>query len=285
MTISTPDIRQDLDPTQWKRHRWGVPLHRLNFLRDRHFWITGAGTGYGQSIAFMLASTGATVFLTGRRADKLEATRQLMSSHGVGTDRVHAICADITDPAQAAAACETIAHHSTRLDGIVHSAALSQASCGHMSPLMNGDLPNWERMMRTNVTAPWHLTRLMTPHLLKSDAVRILFLTSEAGWADTPGHGQYNISKCALNNLTMSLAAEWAHSHPELDVQINALIPGEAKTEMNQGSDVSPFSIVEMTMLLLSHPKNGPNGHFFHKDGRHFDFAYSRAYPNSLRIT
>lgn len=283
MTFSTPDIRQDLDPAQWKRHRWGIPLRRLNFLRDHIFWVTGAGTGYGQSIAFMLASSGATVFITGRRTEKLEATRQLMQSHGIKTDHVHTLAADITDPVQTAAACEHITCHSPRLDGIVHSAALPQATPG-LTPLMQGELAHWERMMRTNVTAPWHLTRLITPHLLKSDAIRILFLTSEAGWADTPGHGQYNISKCALNNLTMSLAAEWVQSQPDLDVQINALIPGEAKTEMNQGSTVSPFSIVEMTILLLSHPAGGPNGHFFHKDGRHFDFAYRPAYQQSLRM-
>ena len=279
--MNTPDIQLELDPAQWKRHRWGLPLRRMNFMRNRVFWVTGAGTGYGQSIAFMLASVGATVFMSGRRVEKLEATRQMMQSHGVNTDLVHNLPLDITDTAQLAAACEHITSHSPRLDGIVHSAALPQASPG-LTPLMEGSLVHWENLMRTNVTAPWHLTRLITPHLLKSDAIRILFLTSEAGWADTPGHGQYNISKSALNNLTMSLAAEWALSHPELDIQINALIPGEARTEMNQGSAVSPFSIVEMTLLLLSHPKGGPNGHFFHKDGRHFDFAYRLAYQKSL---
>lgn len=283
MTISTPEISQTLDPALWKRHRWGVPLHRIKFLRDRYFWVTGAGTGYGQAIAIMLASAGATVFMTGRRAQKLEATRQLMSSLGIPTESVHVIAADISDTTQATAACEHITSHSPYLNGIIHSAALPQGTQGN-TPLMTQDLAHWEQLMRTNVTAPWHLTRLMTPHLLKSTAVRILFLTSEAAWANTPGQGQYNVSKCALNNLAMSLAAEWEVSQPALDVQINALIPGEAKTEMNQDSEMSPFSIIEMAMLLLSHPKGGPNGYFFHKDGRHFDFAYRTAYPKSLKM-
>jgi len=65
-------------------------------------------------------------------------------------------------------------------------------------------------------------------------------------------------------------------------VQINVLDPGEARTEMNQGSTNSPFAAVPMALLLLSHPKGGPNGKFFHRNGRHLAFAYSDAYDSDL---
>lgn len=236
----TPEILQTLDPALWKRHLWGAPLHRIKLLRDRFFWGTGAGTGYGQAIAVMLASAGATVFMTGRRAQKLEETQQLMLSLEIATESVHALAADITDAPQAHAAWEHITRRSAHLNGIIHSAALPQGTRGYTPKTSRTGNSSCVPMSQRR-----DLTSLMTPHLLKSNAVRIMFLTSEAGWAYTPGHGQYNVSKCTQNNLTMSLAAEWEVSQPELDVQINALIPGEAKTEMNKGSEVSPFSITK----------------------------------------
>jgi NAD(P)-dependent dehydrogenase (short-subunit alcohol dehydrogenase family) len=118
--------------------------------------------------------------------------------------------------------------------------------------------------------------------MAKGGAVRVLFLSSEAGWAFTPGFGPYNVSKAALNNLGASMAAECAASYPNADIQMNILVPGEARTEMNQGSSESPYAITNIALILLSHPKGGPNGKFFHKDGKHMQFTYSLPYEKSL---
>jgi len=107
-------------------------------------------------------------------------------------------------------------------------------------------------------------------------------MTSEAGWAFTPVVGPYNVGKAAVNNLGASLAAECAAHCSDTDVQINVLVPGEARTEMNQGFANSPFSVVCMMLALLSHPPGGPNGCFFHRNGRHLAFAYAQAFPRQL---
>ena len=60
------------------------------------------------------------------------------------------------------------------------------------------------------------------------------------------------------------------------------LVPGEARTEMNAGSTASPYAAVGMTLTLLSHPPGGPNGGFFHRDGRHLAFAYSPPFAADL---
>jgi NAD(P)-dependent dehydrogenase (short-subunit alcohol dehydrogenase family) len=120
------------------------------------------------------------------------------------------------------------------------------------------------------------------PLLSKGDSFRIVFLTSAAGWADTPGFGPYNISKSALNSFGMSLAAECSMKYSDKDIQINVLDPGEARTEMNQESTISPFSVVTMVLLLLSHPVGGPNGYFFHRDGRHLSFGDKKQFLTDL---
>jgi len=52
---------------------------------------------------------------------------------------------------------------------------------------------------------------------------------------------------------------------------------------MNQNSTIFPFAAVPIALLLLSHPKGGPNGKFFHRDGRHLEFAHAEVYSIFLR--
>ena len=63
---------------------------------------------------------------------------------------------------------------------------------------------------------------------------------------------------------------------------MNALDPGEARTEMNRTSIVSPYAVVSMALILLSHPEGGPNGRFFSRDGRHLSFGYTEPYRKPL---
>lgn len=279
--VATPGIRQHLNPADWRNHRFGLPVDRWKSLAGHAFWVTGAGTGYGQSIAIALATAGATVFLTGRRPSKLEDTRQQAAQAGANIADLIAVPADITDPEAVAQAIRTIAARTGSLRGLVNNAALPQP---RSSPHPLADLPVevWDKLLKTNVTAQWLAARAALPLLSAGNGFRVVFMTSEAGWAFTPGFGPYNITKAAVNNLGASFAAECAARAPTGDVQINVLVPGEARTEMNQGSAESPFSVVGMTLLLLSHPAGGPNGCFFHRDGRHFEFAYAPPYRYSL---
>jgi NAD(P)-dependent dehydrogenase (short-subunit alcohol dehydrogenase family) len=97
-------------------------------------------------------------------------------------------------------------------------------------------------------------------------------MSSGAGWSSAPGFGPYNVSKVALNALCASFARELVATEPDLDAQLNVLEPGEARTEMNQGSTTSPWVVVPMTLRLLTQPRGGPTGRFFHRDGRHLAF-------------
>lgn len=279
--VATPGIGQDFGPAGCSDHRFGLPVERWTSLAGQAFWITGAGTGYGQAIAIALAVAGARVFLTGRRPSKLEDTRQQAAQAGAAIANLIAVPADITDPAAVTQAAHTIATHGGILRGLISNAALPQPRSSPY-PLADLSVEDWDRLLRTNITGQWLVARAALPLLSAGHGFRVVFMTSEAGWAYTPGFGPYNLTKAAVNNLGASFAAECAARMPNGDVQVNVLIPGEARTEMNQGSTNSPYSVVSMTLLLLSHPAGGPNGCFFHRDGRHFPFAYASPYGYSL---
>ncbi len=269
------------DPTKWQEHLYGLTPERWKALGGKSFWITGAGTGYGRCLACALAAAGAQVFLTGRRVEKLQETIQETASLKIATGNCYMIEADIADPEQILKACDRVRSLCSALDGLVNNAAIP-GEPGISKPLQGSSPEYWNRMMNVNVTAPWLVTRSIFPHMRASSHVRVLFVTSEAGWTSTPGSGMYNVSKAALNSLACSMAEEYAHSLPGEDIQINALVPGEARTEMNQNSTQNPYAIVSMALILLSHPKDGPNGRFFHRDGRHLGFGYTDPYGKSL---
>lgn len=280
----TPGILQNLNPGDWRTHRFGLSIERWGNLRGKSFWVTGAGTGYGRCIALALAAAEAQVFITGRRLEKLEETRTEAISLGIDPVRFVAIAADITNPLDMQRAAATIIQHTSCLYGLINNAALPVPRPSPW-PLADLGVAGWNALLATNLTGQWLASKMALPLMTKNEGLRIVFMTSEAGWAFTPGFGPYNLSKAAVNNLGASLAAECAARFPGKDVQVNVLVPGEARTEMNQGSDESPFSVVCMTLALLSHPLGGPNGCFFHRDGRHLPFAYAAPFPRSLFAT
>jgi NAD(P)-dependent dehydrogenase (short-subunit alcohol dehydrogenase family) len=279
--VSTAGIIQNAHPASWRDHRFGLPQDRWERLKGRSFWITGAGTGYGRCIALALAAAGARVFISGRRIEKLRETVAEGADLGIDISRCISIPMDIRSDSDLARAVGSIQHVTTSLYGLVNSAALPQPS-GTAFPLTDQSTAAWTDLLTTNVTGSWLTSKVALPLLSNGDGFRILFLSSFAGWASTPGFGPYNISKSALNTLGASFAAECAMKYSDKDVQINVLVPGEARTEMNQGSTESPYSVVSMVLVLLSHPPGGPNGYFFNRDGRHLAFAYTQEYPRSL---
>lgn len=281
MPAATPGIQQFLDPAQWRDHRFGLAPERWQALSGRTAWITGAGTGYGRCIAVALAAAGARVILSSRRIEKLNDSVAEMNSLGVSAANVAVIPLDITDSGVVEAAAGEVRRRFGAADILVQSAAVSAAGLPP-SPLTSMTPEQWNRIIDANLTGAWHMCRAALPDMLAAGYCRTLLLTSEAGWAFTPGFGPYNVSKSALNNLGASLAAECAARSPAADIQINVLIPGEARTEMNRGSTISPYTIVPMTLALVSHPAGGPNGRFFHRDGRHFPFAYADAYEGAV---
>lgn len=278
---STPGIPQHPDPRAWRSHRFGLPPDRWERLRGKSFWVTGAGTGYGRCIALALAAAEGRVFLTGRRREKLEETRAEAAALGIDAANCIAVTADITDSDEVRGAAGAIARHTDLLFGLINNAALPEPRPGPW-PLSDLRVEQWNALLATNVTGQWLVSQAALPLLAQGPGFRMVFMSSEAGWAFTPGFGPYNTSKAAVNNLGASFAAECAARYPDKDVQINVLVPGEARTEMNQGSVESPYSAVSMTLALLSHPAPGPNGRFFHRDGRHLAFGHAPPHRGAL---
>ena len=124
---------------------------------DKVVLVTGAGSGIGQAIARAFLDNGAMVAVVGRRKAKLDET---IAAHG---DRGLAVPADVSDPAQARGAVDTVAAHFGRLDVFVNNAAAYVPK-----QFLDLTADAWAILQRTNVDAFIHLAQKALPELVKT---------------------------------------------------------------------------------------------------------------------
>src|SRR4029078_8572674 len=111
-----------------------------------------------------------------------------------------------------------------RLDILVGNAALGAPN----SPLDHFVPKEWDEVIAVNVTANWHLIRHMHPLLLRSDAARVVFLTSSAASNPRAYRGLYATSKAALEEMARTYANETLST----PIKVNLHAPGPTRTRM-----------------------------------------------------
>ncbi|KAF0294760.1 3-oxoacyl-[acyl-carrier-protein] reductase FabG [Amphibalanus amphitrite] len=169
--------------------------------------VTGASSGIGAATARLLAARGATLALTGRRADNLQ--RVAADCEGAG-GRPFTIEAELAREADTAQLVERAVGHHGRLDVLVNCAGI----------LETGSVEN---------TFAGALSTLAAPHLIASRG-NIVNVSSVNGLRSFPGLLAYNTSKAALDQLTRCLALELAPHQ----VRVNSVNPGVIITELQK---------------------------------------------------
>jgi NAD(P)-dependent dehydrogenase (short-subunit alcohol dehydrogenase family) len=111
-----------------------------------------------------------------------------------------------------------------RLDILIGNAGV----LGPLSPLAHVEPKEWDEVLAVNVTANWHLIRTMDALLRRSEAGRVVFVTSGSGANPRAYWGPYAVSKAALDALTRTYAAETASTN----VRVNLIGPGPTRTRM-----------------------------------------------------
>jgi NAD(P)-dependent dehydrogenase (short-subunit alcohol dehydrogenase family) len=229
--------------------------------------VTGANKGIGFETVRQLAAKGVTVLL-GARDEKrgTEAAEQLKKE---GLD-VQFLQIDVNNEASRDSAAKFIAEKFGKLDILVNNAGVALDS---QVPASQGTLEQWRSTFETNVFSLVSLTQKLLPLIKKSDAGRIVNLSSIlgsltlnsdpnspiGGWAS--GTTAYDASKAALNMFTIHLANELKNT----PIKVNSAHPGWVKTDM--GGQEAPLEIedgaktsVELALLA----NDGPTGGHFH---------------------
>ncbi|HUI12765.1 MAG TPA: SDR family NAD(P)-dependent oxidoreductase [Xanthobacteraceae bacterium] len=191
-------------------------------LADRVALVTGATRGIGRATALLLAQAGAHIVAVGRTQGALEELDDALRGAGSTATLVPL---DMRDYPGLYRLATSLNERYQRLDVLVGNAGV----VGQRSPLDHIDPQNWDEVMAVNVTANWHLIRAMNPLLKRSDAGRVVLITSGAATNPRAYSGAYSVSKAALNVLGQIYAAETSSTTP---VRVNLFNPGPTRTRM-----------------------------------------------------
>lgn len=194
--------------------------------------ITGANKGIGFETTRRLAELGWTVWLGSRDSDRgAAAVARLMKA--LPAADVRQIELDVTSEASVAAARDTVAQASGRIDVLVNNAGIGGTFAGPADTVAADFLP----VFGVNVLGPVRVTAAFLPLLRKSDAPRLVMVSSGIGsFAITTDperiestlHGLvYPSSKTALNMITTQYAKALT------DVRVHAVDPGFTATDLN----------------------------------------------------
>ena len=185
--------------------------------------ITGAGSGIGRGVAVALQAAGYSVVLTGRRAAELEKTAALARPEG---GRMVTAPADVTKPAEVAAAFETIKATFGRLDVLFNNAGKNART-----PFEDVTYEEWTSIVDVNLTGSF-LCAQAAYRLMKSQVPmggRIINNGSTATHSPRPNGAPYGASKSAITGLTKSIAIDgrkWNIACSQIDL-------GNAATELS----------------------------------------------------
>ena len=225
-------------------------------LRGRIALVTGASRGIGAEIAVRYAAEGAHVVLVARTVGGLEEIDDRVKAAG-GTATLVPLDLKQFDGIDNLGL--QLYQRFGRLDILVGSAGLlgSLSPLGHILPQV------WDEVIAVNLTANWRLIRSMDPLLRRSEAGRVIFLTSGVTRSLPAYFGLYAASKAGLEALVLSYAAELANT----PVRANLVNPGPTRTKMRAqafpGEDptrLPPPAHVGDTMVALAEAAFTGNG-------------------------
>jgi NAD(P)-dependent dehydrogenase (short-subunit alcohol dehydrogenase family) len=190
-------------------------------LKDRIALITGASRGIGRAVALAFAREGARVLLVSRARKALEEVDDRIRAQG---GKASLIPLDLADGKAIDTLGPTLYERFGRLDVLVGNAAI----LGRLTPLTHIPSEHWERALAVNLTANWRLIRTLDPLLRRSDACRVIFVTSGVAHSAHAYWAPYSVSKAALETLAKTYANETADSA----IKVNIIDPGATATRM-----------------------------------------------------
>lgn len=188
--------------------------------------VTGGGTGVGRAIAKALAEAGYRVVISGRRADVLEAAASALGAETGG--EVHAMAADVGDPASVKALFDRIVETFGRLDLLVNNAGISAPGV----PMEEITFEQWSAVVGANLTgaflctqAAFRIMKAQTPR-----GGRIINNGSISATTPRPNSAPYTATKHAITGLTKSTALDGRN----FDIACGQIDIGNAGTDMTQ---------------------------------------------------
>lgn len=199
-------------------------------LAGKTILVTGASSGIGQTTAIVCSQMGATVVITGRDEERLQATFDQLAA---AQEEHVKLLADLTIPDEV----DRLVASLPPLDGAVLCAGNSTTL-----PLQFGSREKFNEMFDVNFFAPVELLRLMYKKKVLQKGASVVLIASIGGTHSfMPGNGVYGASKAALNSVMKYAAREYASRK----VRVNSICPGMVDTPLIHRGTITEDQLAE----------------------------------------
>jgi NAD(P)-dependent dehydrogenase (short-subunit alcohol dehydrogenase family) len=193
-------------------------------LRGRFALITGASQGLGAEIARQYVTSGASVILCARNAEKLEHQRLALTPFLAPEARIVTMVGDVGEPRDVDAIFDRLQAEFHRLDIVVNNAGIY----GPMGNIEDIDWGDWVDAIRINLLGLVYVSRAAMPMFRAQRRGKIINISGGGAASPMPSITAYAASKAAVVRFTESLALECRDDH----IDVNAIAPGALVTQM-----------------------------------------------------
>lgn len=199
--------------------------------------VTGGANGIGEGIVRRLVSDGYSVLISDLDEGRGKAlAAELLTPQS----RVEFVHCDVGKPEDVVRMTELASRINIPVYAVINNAGIFPRT-----PFLELSLEEWEKVIKTNLTGPFLVTRSLIPHMLRQGDGVVINIVSGLSFRGDPLGVHYTSSKHGLRGLTKSLALALA-SH---GIRVNAIAPGPTYT--NQALQVSsPEKLLDLGRQL-----------------------------------
>ena len=201
-------------------------------LKGKNVLVTGATSGIGQAIAVYFVTEGANVALNYRNdISKLDQTKELISEASTGDrgGKVFPVEADVSEEKDIVRMLQETIDKFGSLDILINNAGIQNNAPSH--ELSTAD---FDKVMEVNLRGAYLCARESLKHFMeRNNGGNIINVSSVHEIIPRPTYVSYSMSKGAMENMTKTLALEYAPH----GIRVNAIAPGATATPINSWTE------------------------------------------------
>jgi len=220
--------------------------------------ITGATSGIGRSVAYLLAENSYRLILCGRRKDRLLTVESDLKTK----TEILTLSFDISERESVAQTLNKLPENWQNIDILINNAGNAHG----LAPVHEGNIDDWDAMIDSNVKGLLYVSRAVIPGMVKRKSGHIINIGSLAGKEVYPSGNVYCATKYAVDALTQGMRIDLS----EYNIRVTAINPGMVDTEFSlvrfkgdeqRAKDVykgiqvlTPEDIAEIILFTITRP-------------------------------
>lgn len=245
-------------------------------LKGKVAILSGASKGIGRSMALALAEAGASIVVSSRKLEAVQAVAEEIRERG---GRAVPIACHMGSQPDIESLVAAAVKEFGGVDIVVNNAATNPV----FGPVLNTDAATFDKIMDVNVKGPFQLMKAVHPIMEQRGGGSIINIASVGGISPEPFLGIYSVSKAALISLTKVAAQEWGAAK----IRVNVICPGLVQTKFSAaiwqneailnhaigtlplGRMAQPDELAGMALFLASDAASYCTGGVYPVDGGH----------------